>query len=194
MTILIKIRNRLQNLYIGIFHSLNARKGNDQLVIRKITSADLPHLNKSFPSEYLRSHKDDLEAQERGELSFYFVWLGKYAIAHTLICWDGPRSPEVKKEFSDYPEIYRLIVLEQYRRRGIGGLLVEACCQEARERGFKSIGLGVDFDNDKAQSLYKRVGFEQSSIEHYIDAYETLGDKGQTIKVEEPGTWLIKEL
>ena len=45
------------------------------------------------------------------------------------------------------------------RRRGIGGLLVEAVLEEARSRGVAQISLEVREGNRGAQGLYRSRGF-----------------------------------
>src|SRR5690606_30984907 len=133
-----------------ISHRLNVLKPasllQNQLRIGTATKADLPRLNRTFHSEYLRTHSDDLAAQERGELSFLVAWIGKYPVAHAFVNWSGPRSDQVKPHYPNCPEVYRLTVLKQYRSKGIGSSLLRACYEEALQRGFTQIGLGVDDD------------------------------------------------
>ncbi len=53
-----------------------------------------------------------------------------------------------------------MAIAKQYRSRGWGRLLVEKAEEVARERGLRSIGLGVDADNVVARKLYEEMGFE----------------------------------
>ena len=53
-----------------------------------------------------------------------------------------------------------LFVDEGYRRRGIGGKLVQACAEEARRWDVCTLALEVENDNDQAARLYERLGFE----------------------------------
>ncbi len=48
----------------------------------------------------------------------------------------------------------------KHRSRGYGRLLVEKVEEEARARGLRGIGLGVDADNVVARKLYEEMGFE----------------------------------
>lgn len=56
-----------------------------------------------------------------------------------------------------------LAVLPQYRRRGIGRMLLEAQVEKAKLAGFNKITLLVDPKNTSAQKLYKEVGFREES-------------------------------
>lgn len=59
------------------------------------------------------------------------------------------------------PEISDLNVLPNYRNRGIGTALINACEMMAMERGYKKIGLGVGMTADygNAQRLYVHLGY-----------------------------------
>lgn len=181
-----------------IGHRLNALKPaprlQKELRIGRATRADLPRLNRTFNTEYLRTHSDDLEAQERGELSFLVAWIGNYPVAHAFVNWSGPRSDQIKPHYPECPEVYRLTVLKQYRSKGIGSSLLKACRDEALQRGCTQIGLGVDFDNPRAGALYERLGFTPSSVTHYVDQYQFLNEDGIVENVSKPGMWLIKTL
>lgn len=57
-------------------------------------------------------------------------------------------------------ELGDLAVAPEERRRGIGGELVEAVLEEARNRGVVQIFLEVREGNQSAQGLYRSRGFE----------------------------------
>jgi mycothiol synthase len=61
-------------------------------------------------------------------------------------------------------------VRERWRRRGIGERLVRRSLESFRARGFRSVGLNVDPDNETgAMRLYERLGFR---FERRFDFYE----------------------
>jgi len=65
-----------------------------------------------------------------------------------------------------------LAVNPSYRRRGIGQLLLDHCMRKASEKGIPHCTLLVDPQNEKAKSLYRKMGFHVSGEvfafnEHY---------------------------
>ena len=63
-----------------------------------------------------------------------------------------------------------IAVRERWRRRGIGERLVRRSLESFRARGFRSVGLNVDPDNETgAMRLYERLGFR---FERRFDFYE----------------------
>jgi GNAT superfamily N-acetyltransferase len=56
-----------------------------------------------------------------------------------------------------------LFVDESARGKGLGRALVEASCNQARERGCRRIELDVNDRNHQALALYRSLGFEPKS-------------------------------
>ncbi|MDR3245900.1 MAG: GNAT family N-acetyltransferase [Prevotellaceae bacterium] len=63
--------------------------------------------------------------------------------------------------------IHDVIVLKEYRGKGIGRRLMNAIVTEAEKRKCSRITLEVRKDNAKAQNLYKSLGFEESEPEMF---------------------------
>lgn len=57
-----------------------------------------------------------------------------------------------------------LAVDEAYRGHGIGKHLIENIILSAKINGSSKVSLNVDFDNQRANSLYKRQGFNDEKI------------------------------
>ncbi|WP_025786192.1 GNAT family N-acetyltransferase [Sporosarcina sp. D27] len=53
----------------------------------------------------------------------------------------------------------RMIVKEEFRNRGIGGIILDFLIEYAQQLGFQEIALGVDTDNIHARHLYEKRGF-----------------------------------
>lgn len=73
-----------------------------------------------------------------------------------------------QKDFNDETspdEVYldSLMVLPEYRRRGLGTLLIEEAKKKAHEAD-KPLGLLVDFENPTARRLYAGLGFKSVGI------------------------------
>jgi ribosomal protein S18 acetylase RimI-like enzyme len=56
------------------------------------------------------------------------------------------------------------IVRPECRRRGIGKTLMEFVVAQARAEGALRVMLLTDGDNERAQALYRKVGFRDSSM------------------------------
>jgi ribosomal-protein-alanine N-acetyltransferase len=61
-------------------------------------------------------------------------------------------------------EILTLVVAPDQRRSGVGHGLVEALVAEAAARGAGSVYLEVAADNEAAQALYRKAGFERAGF------------------------------
>jgi len=57
-----------------------------------------------------------------------------------------------------------LIVLPGHRGRGIATALVKFIVQEARKQGVLRLTLLTDMQNERAQALYRKLGFADSSM------------------------------
>ena len=56
------------------------------------------------------------------------------------------------------------IVRPEYRRKGIGKALLEHVIAQARAEGALRVMLLTDGDNERAQALYRKAGFGDSSM------------------------------
>lgn len=57
-----------------------------------------------------------------------------------------------------------MVIAAAARDRGLGGALLEAAVDHARERGCRRITLLTDADNTRAQAFYRRHGFVASPM------------------------------
>jgi RimJ/RimL family protein N-acetyltransferase len=71
-----------------------------------------------------------------------------------------------------------MAVAREWRRRGVGTALLEACVQWARESGVHKLSLEVFAHNDAAIALYRRLGFAEEGRlrKHYERADGELWD------------------
>ena len=60
-----------------------------------------------------------------------------------------------------------VVVDQNARNQGIGGLLTDACIDRARDFGAISIDLTTHPDRGSANSLYQKMGFEQFTTNAY---------------------------
>jgi ribosomal protein S18 acetylase RimI-like enzyme len=59
----------------------------------------------------------------------------------------------------DYAYISLICVLKGYEGKGIGKRLIDECILHINKKGFKSIKLEVNNDNQNAISFYTKIGF-----------------------------------
>lgn len=76
---------------------------------------------------------------------------------------------------SDLIELQRLYVHPAYHGKGVGKMLIQHLEKMASEHGYKNIWLGVWEENQKAQKVYERMGYQRAG-EHDF----TMGDVVQT--------------
>jgi ribosomal protein S18 acetylase RimI-like enzyme len=94
------------------------------------------------------------------------------------LAFDGKKligicSVVINPELKTVGKIDNLAVLRKYHHRGIGRALLGFGIQSLIEKGCKTIELGVDADNEKALSLYKKFGFhEVESRTNFVYAIE----------------------
>jgi ribosomal protein S18 acetylase RimI-like enzyme len=99
-----------------------------------------------------------LEDQAQNSRSIFVVTVENKFAGYVTLKWisDYKHFKEDK-----IPEISDLNVLPKYRKQGIGTILIKACENIARERGYHKIGLGVGLaiDYGSAQRLYVKLGY-----------------------------------
>jgi ribosomal protein S18 acetylase RimI-like enzyme len=90
--------------------------------------------------------------------------------------------------------IYDIFVEEPMRGRGYGRRLLELVETEAREAGVDRVELNVAGDNDRARSLYQRVGY----VEMHRQMYKPLAAGSPTLEVrplaEDDRPWAAERL
>ncbi len=79
------------------------------------------------------------------------TYLGAFA-GETLVGYGGIKGDREA-------DLMTLAVLPQWRGRGVGGALVDALIEAARERGMRAIFLEVRASNQAARALYGSRGF-----------------------------------
>ncbi len=72
-------------------------------------------------------------------------------------------------------ELVRLYVAQEWFGRGVGAALMDACVDEARRRGHRTLWLGVWEHNGRARAFYRKGDFRDVG-QHIFQ----LGDDAQT--------------
>lgn len=61
-------------------------------------------------------------------------------------------------------DVHHLFVLDDWRSKGVGQVLLDACQDLARDLGCSALTIGTDPDNTHAQAVYERYGFERIEV------------------------------
>lgn len=84
-------------------------------------------------------------------------------------------------------DITNVAVSKKYRRRGIGGMLINAVINSAAEKGLPDLTLEVRKSNTAARSLYEKYGFEEIGLRkrYYSDNNEDAIIMSRPVKEQE---------
>lgn len=72
-------------------------------------------------------------------------------------------------ESAPFAELGGLVVDEAHRKRGCGGLLVDAAVAWARERGAGKLRIRSRVERENAHSVYEHLGFARTKQQHVFD-------------------------
>lgn len=70
--------------------------------------------------------------------------------------------------------IFRLVVAEAHRRKGIGSQLLETVEHRAKYKGFKELWLYSDVEDDKLTDYYEKRGFQYNKDHKYYGPWKNL--------------------
>lgn len=164
--------------------------------IREAVATDAPlvgrvvlmalHYDETHP---LASIFAELASREMSQYSYRNALVAEVdgSVVGAIIGYDGARLEELRKplfelmveKLGNVPnvedetsagEFYldSLAVLPQYRGCGVGGALLSAARDRAFAAGHKRVGLIVDFENPRAEALYKSLGFERVNATKFL--------------------------
>ena len=89
---------------------------------------------------------------------------------YTMLIVGDPSDPDVAAAVSTRPtaELSKVYVLPELHGGGIAAALVEATVAEARARGARSVWLGVNQLNVRANRFYEKAGFAQVGTKRFL--------------------------
>lgn len=103
---------------------------------------------------------------------FYFLYvdqeLAGYLKVNILEAQSEPMA-------DDFLEIQRIYIRKNFKRRGLGKMLLELGLKRAKDLGRKRVWLGVWEKNFPAQKFYQYMGFERYSSHKFV-----MGESVQT--------------
>ena len=139
-----------------------------------------------------RGCADRYARQVAGESTFYVAHDGEEIVGRGEAHWAGPFMSEVADAIGSVPEINGLEIVAHRRGAGIGTALIAAIEEEARRRGVPAIGLGVGLDNDRAERLYRRLGYVDDL--RYEDCYTWIDADDVAHEAADACQFLTKQL
>lgn len=138
-----------------------------------IPQADLEHFYAHDLSE------EELEKSlAQPESATYFVLHEGQPVGFLKVNWG---QAQTEQELENAFEIQKIYILKSHQGFGLGKEMFEFALNEAKNRGFDWVWLGVWERNFKAQKFYFGYGFERFSQHDYIT--------GETVDTD----WLLKK-
>ena len=136
----------------------NGYSSNGKYVIEKseneeLTTISIRHiiLEKPYEKDWLHHEYDIERYQEMLPLGFSFgAYEGEALIGVAIV---EPR------DWNKTLWLWELHVSDRHREQGVGKALIERVCQEAKQKGYRVVGLEVQNTNMPAISFYRKVGF-----------------------------------
>lgn len=112
------------------------------------------YLKENFSYEHIES-----EIRNDGSI-FFKVENDKEVMAYMKVNFD---KAQTESSYKNTLEIQRIYILEKYKGKGIGKLLIEKAKEVARNNNLSYIWLGVWENNLSAIKFYEKQGFEKFS-------------------------------
>lgn len=132
------------------------------------------------------------------DMAMLIACLGEQAVGRANLYWYGVYEKAVVNTVGYVPCLDSLKVNEDYRRQGIGTALIAACEEQVRERPDlpQCMALNVLRDNESAQRLYTRLGYELYEIKDgdYQTYWQDITADGQTIWKSGAALIMFKDL
>ena len=129
-----------------------------EIAIRGSRESDLPCLEWfGLFTEHRELIQDAFHRQQAGEVLMLVADLNGFPVGQLWLDLTGKRSEDVGI-------LWALRVFPFLQNRSIGRRLIGAGEQELEERGYGWAEIGVDKDEPRAGSLYRRLGYEPKSM------------------------------
>lgn len=154
------------------------------LTVRVAAPADLPELDAAIPTGRNDVHAAFLRRQETGDAAYLAAWLDGVPVGTGVLRWAGRHG---------VPEISNLQVEPAARGHGAGTALIRLAEELVRARGVDRVSIGVGLDNDRAATLYRRLGYTDTG-ERQTDTYTYFDRDGVEHEATEVSRILTRNL
>lgn len=154
------------------FNKTYLLKNGDEIIIRNAEVSDAKELLDEFlltheETDFLMSYTDENTFTVKDEAEFIRGSMESDRDLQLVAIYNGKLvgSAGVESIGKQYKLKHRanfgISILKEYWGLGIGTILTEACIDCARAADYLQLELEVVSDNEKAYSLYKKLGFEE---------------------------------
>lgn len=158
-----------------------------EIGIRPLLYTDNRHLEWHGGTDWRRFYQAQWEAHRAGRVTVLVAVLREFPVAQECIVWSGlAHLPGV-------PHVQSLRTMVPLQGMGIGSALLQAAETLARRRGYPRMGLSVAVDNESAERLYRRLGY-QSAGASYQDQWTLINARGEPVIFSEKVHDLVKRL
>lgn len=164
------------------------------VTIRPLQAPDLECVERLLPFGVPGKHRARLTRQQAGELVYLIAWKDASPVGHAVLKLTRPPDDPRSALLSRCPEIEDLLVHPAWRSRGVGGQLLAALEQAAKERGYSQVGLSVAIDNGAARRLYARSGYTDAGFGRFSLGGSFVDAEGQLQTWAETCLYLTKQL
>ena len=116
-------------------------------------------------------HNGRLSLEAEGKGCYLFALLENNVVGFLFIQWQGFPCKEAAAKYPKIPYIGNGHVDPAFQSQGIGTKLFREAEELAKQRGHKSVCLGVGVENPRAMSLYERLGYIAYREDMYSDVW-----------------------
>ena len=125
-------------------------------IIKQINLDEYPNCNAIWNMQTCPYTDMFIEQIKAGNRDVFILTVDDEYIAECDLVYDNPEYGTIPGERLYFS---RLIVKRDERGKGYGEVISRYLLDKAKEKGYKSISLGVDCNNTAAVNLYRKLGF-----------------------------------
>ncbi|WP_336205311.1 GNAT family N-acetyltransferase [Nonomuraea sp. LPB2021202275-12-8] len=135
-----------------------------------------------------------LTRQRAGRGVLLVAWHAFTPVGDVYLRLEAAEEQELRDRLPGVPLLAHLEVAGEHRGRRIGTQLVEAAEGRLRDLGHARVALGVDLDNDRARSLYRRLGYREWAHPPVSTIREIYHPDGRLERAPDECEILVKDL
>lgn len=146
------------------------------------------------PARNEATHESRLKLQNDGMLVYLIAWIDEMPVGHGMLLWDGPTGTPKQHIETPCPYVEDLWVRGDLRSRGVGARILAEMTMLAVSHGYRSVSLSVGVENQRAISLYERMGFERARVPNFTLSGMVAMASGETQFWRERCQYMLKSL